>query len=123
MQYGATPLASRQRLGGSPSSKDMWGGRTLGPSLISYRHETDKSDNRSYGAPTDETDNDKTDNTTLPAGTPVQYGATPLASRQRLGESPSSLKEMWGGSVSGRRASVARLSVEDDEACPPPPPA
>ena len=35
-------------------------------SLISYPHETDKSDNRSYRAPTDKTDNDKTDNTTLP---------------------------------------------------------
>ena len=38
------------------------------PWLISYRHETDQSDNRSYRAPTDKTDNDKTDNTILGAG-------------------------------------------------------
>ena len=37
----------------------------LGPSLISYRHEPDKSDSSSHRAPTDKTDNDKTDDTTL----------------------------------------------------------
>jgi len=40
----------------------LQGGR---PSLISYRHETGKSDNRSYRAPTDKTGNDKTDNKIL----------------------------------------------------------
>ena len=35
----------------------------LGHSLVRYRYEIDKSDNRSDGAPTGKTDNDKTDNT------------------------------------------------------------
>jgi len=55
---------------------------SCGPSLINFRHKTDKSDNRSYRAPTDKTGNAKTDNTTrlqLPAALLIagSYGISP----------------------------------------------
>ena len=48
-----------------PQTQAVDGRRPLRPSLTSYRHETDKSDNRSYRVPTDKTGNDETDNSIL----------------------------------------------------------
>ena len=55
-----------------------------------YRHETDKSDNRSYRGTTDKTDNDKTDNTSLggrstpvPAGNGAEDAPVPRPPRRR----------------------------------------